>query len=301
MFECNTTPRRVLLDMRFLRSSDPTMKERCDFYVYVYIDPRNYEEFYYGKGCGGRMHAHKDGWGESDKAKRIQAIRKEGEEPIIRVIAKGLTETEALLVETALIWKQGRYLTNLAQGHYSTHFRPQHRMHVKLPDFDFFNGIYYVNVSECEQRSWGDYRQFGFLAAGGGRNWSEQLDRLNTGDVVVAYLKGSGYAGVGVVSTRSVRAKQFLVRGKLLQKSKLKAPGLFDNANDPELAQYLVGVDWKKTFSEEEAKFRRNAGLYTPHRVVASLANQPKTRKFIEEAFDISLVALGNPTATPID
>ena len=25
-----------------------------DYYVYVYIDPRNYEEFYFGKGRGSR-------------------------------------------------------------------------------------------------------------------------------------------------------------------------------------------------------------------------------------------------------
>jgi len=25
-----------------------------DYYVYVYIDPRNHEEFYYGKGKGSR-------------------------------------------------------------------------------------------------------------------------------------------------------------------------------------------------------------------------------------------------------
>jgi hypothetical protein len=25
-----------------------------DYYVYVYIDPRNFEEFYYGKGRGNR-------------------------------------------------------------------------------------------------------------------------------------------------------------------------------------------------------------------------------------------------------
>ena len=28
------------------------------YYVYVYIDPRNFEEFYYGKGKGSRKEAH---------------------------------------------------------------------------------------------------------------------------------------------------------------------------------------------------------------------------------------------------
>ena len=29
-----------------------------EYYVYVYIDPRNFEEFYYGKGKGSRKNAH---------------------------------------------------------------------------------------------------------------------------------------------------------------------------------------------------------------------------------------------------
>lgn len=34
------------------------MKDNSDYYVYVYIDPRSLEEFYYGKGKGSRKYAH---------------------------------------------------------------------------------------------------------------------------------------------------------------------------------------------------------------------------------------------------
>ena len=57
------------------------------YYVYVYIDPRNFEEFYYGKGTGSRSHAHLQDVGDSVKVARIKAIQKEGLEPIIRIIA----------------------------------------------------------------------------------------------------------------------------------------------------------------------------------------------------------------------
>jgi len=70
-----------------------------DHYVYVYIDPRNNEEFYYGKGKGSRKNTHLTSDADTEKTKRISAIRKEGLEPIIRVIARGLTNGEALLVE----------------------------------------------------------------------------------------------------------------------------------------------------------------------------------------------------------
>lgn len=49
-----------------------------DYYVYVYIDPRNFEEFYYGKGKGSRKEAHLHDGGDSEKAKRINDIRKPG-------------------------------------------------------------------------------------------------------------------------------------------------------------------------------------------------------------------------------
>ena len=41
-----------------------------DYYVYVYIDPRNYEEFYYGKGKGSRKDAHLSDSSDSEKARR---------------------------------------------------------------------------------------------------------------------------------------------------------------------------------------------------------------------------------------
>lgn len=47
-------------------------------YVYVYIDPRNYEEFYYGKGKGNRKQAHLNDDADTDKTKIIKAIQKEG-------------------------------------------------------------------------------------------------------------------------------------------------------------------------------------------------------------------------------
>ena len=72
-----------------------SMNERADFYAYVYVDPRNFEEFYYGKGYGGRKESHLKDVSTSEKAGRIATIRKEGQEPTIRVIAKEPTADEA--------------------------------------------------------------------------------------------------------------------------------------------------------------------------------------------------------------
>ena len=80
-----------------------------DYYVYVYIDPRNHEEFYYGKGRGTRKDAHLMDKSDNEKAKRIAEIRKHGLEPLIRVIARGLSQDEVLLIEKTLLWKLGKW------------------------------------------------------------------------------------------------------------------------------------------------------------------------------------------------
>ena len=129
------------------------MNENTDYYVYVYIDPRNFEEFYYGKGVGGRKYAHLGDEADSEKAKRINDIHKSGLKPIIKVIAKDLTEREAFLIEKTLIWKLGRTLTNVSSGHFAEKFRPHNTMHTNLYSFDYQNGIYFFKIGEGPHRT----------------------------------------------------------------------------------------------------------------------------------------------------
>ena len=48
-----------------------------NYYVYVYIDPRNNEEFYFGKGKGSRKNRHLFEESDTEKAKIIEEIIKE--------------------------------------------------------------------------------------------------------------------------------------------------------------------------------------------------------------------------------
>ncbi len=113
-----------------------------EYYVYVYIDPRNFEGFYYGKGSGNRKEIHKYDHNDSEKSKRIKAIQKQGLQPIIKVIVKNCTEQEAFLIEKTLIWKLAKTLTNSSSGYYSEKFRPHDTLHLNLSKFDFKNGEY---------------------------------------------------------------------------------------------------------------------------------------------------------------
>lgn len=264
------------------------------YYVYVYIDPRNFEEFYYGKGTGSRSHAHLQDAGDSVKVQRIRAIKAEGLDPIIRIIARGLTSEEALMVETALIWKLGRNLTNVASGQYVGRFRPPDMLHKRLPRFDFENGIYYVNVGEGAHRNWDDCREYGFLTAGGLPRWRDAICGLEVGDVVVAYLKGKGYVGVGVVRSAAVPYELYRHQGRPLSDYQFVAPNMGEAAADRELCQYILGVDWRSSVDREDAKWAPKSGLFSTTHVRASLDAQPATISFVEESFGVDLGALAD-------
>ena len=264
-------------------------------YVYAYFDPRNYEMFYVGKGKGSRKNAHRPDKVGTEKERQIHDIERAGLKPLIRIVAADLTDEQALLVEKSLIWRSGKWLTNLSSGHFADNFRPPNTLHISLPGFDTARGIYAVNVSLWEHRHWDDSRKFGFLAAGYGRKHSNTLERLEPGDIVAAYLgrKNStglginGYVGIGRVIERTVRVNEFRINGHLISPRKLQGKDLFHHANNANRCEYLVKVEWIKTLPAHEAHFLRNAGLFAPRPIVASLSGQPKTLKYIEQQFKV--------------
>jgi len=260
-----------------------------DCYVYVYIDPRNHEEFYYGKGLGSRKDAHLEEQSDSEKAKRIAEILKEGLVPIIRVIARGLSEAEALLIEKTLLWKLGKWTTNIATGHFADKFRPHNTLHKELSGFDFRNGFYYYNVGDGVHRIWEDYVKFGFISAGQGPQWRDAILGFNEGDAFVAYLKRRGFVGVGEILSRAMRIAEVVIKGHPLLKMPLQCPNMADNCDDAERSEYVCLVKWHASVSREQAKWRSSPKLFTTTHVRASLNGQPDTVKFVEQQFGVSI------------
>lgn len=259
--------------------------KRNDFYVYVYIDPRNHEEFYYGKGQGSRKNAHLFDRKSSQKTARIKKIRAAQLKPIIRVVASNLTEYEAFLIESALIWKMGGKLTNTVRGLSAARFRDRDMLHRELSGFDYNNSIYYYNVGECEFRNWTDYCKYGFISAGQGKKFGTSLQRLRAGDIVCAFYKKKGYVGIGKVEQEARPIKEVRIKGKPLLQLKLQAPKMHANKDNLAKCEYVALVKWKKFLKKEEAKKKR--GIFANQNIVASLRNQPDTIKFIEKEFDI--------------
>jgi hypothetical protein len=261
-----------------------------DYYVYVYIDPRNYEEFYFGKGRGSRKDAHLSDTSDSEKKRRIDAIRKAGLHPIIRVIARNLSEHDALLVEKTLLWKLGKQLTNISSGHYPENFRPHDTLHLELAGFEYQSGIYYYNVGECARRNWNDYKKYGFISGGGEKPlWRDAMQSFNKGDVIIAYLKRCGFVGGGLVCEIAKPIREIMIDGRALLSLPLHCAGMGVSAESNDLCEYVAKVKWVTAVERSDAKWKSKAGLFTTTHVRASLDAQPETIDFIEKEFAVKL------------
>ncbi len=266
-----------------------------NYYVYVYIDPRNFEEFYFGKGKGSRKNAHLNDDSDSEKANRIASIKDEGLEPIIRVIAKDLSKKEALLIEKTLLWKLGRNLTNISSGHFKNKFRPHNTLHLELNNFDYENGIYYYVVGEDsknEKRNWDDYRELGFISAGQGVKYKNYIKGFNPGDIFAAYLRqnkrsdGFGYVGIGRIIQEAKPVREVQIDGKPLIDYDLRG-NMYKNIESDELCEYVALVEWIRAVESSEAKWE--PGLFTNQNIRTKLDKQTETIEFLENTFQVNL------------
>lgn len=109
--------------MKITPKITPEVAKFLKSYVYVYIDPRNGEPFYIGKGKGNRVFTHLSELAETDKVKQIANIRKCGREPQIDILRYGLSDSEARLAEAVAIDLIGKNkLTNRVAGYHQGSF-----------------------------------------------------------------------------------------------------------------------------------------------------------------------------------
>ena len=99
--------------------------ERLGYYVYLLINPRNDKVFYVGKGKGNRINQHLLGAldeknKEKDTIKRIREIQNENLKVKTIILRHGLSDKEALKLESAVIDLLGKEnLTNIVKGYHS--------------------------------------------------------------------------------------------------------------------------------------------------------------------------------------
>lgn len=86
-------------------------------YVYIYSDPDTQKPFYVGKGKGNRVFDHLKDDSDTPKVAKIQQLLRHGKAPCIGILAYGLDEETALIVEAAAIDLIGiDNLTNEVRG-----------------------------------------------------------------------------------------------------------------------------------------------------------------------------------------
>ncbi|MBB4212774.1 hypothetical protein EV659_1172 [Rhodothalassium salexigens DSM 2132] len=145
-----------------------------------------------------------------------------------------------------------------------------------------WSGYYYLTGGSEADRRWEPMRKHGFFSAHGGRFYTDKLGNLSEGDQVFYYQKGNGYLGYGIVTHEKMPADQFVLEdGRKLvdvaEEDYLKA-----NADDADLACYVVGIDWKKTFPVSEPQSFN--GIFANQNVVCKIYQQ-ETADFLAEKF----------------
>lgn len=154
---------------------------------------------------------------------------------------------------------------------------------------------FFVAVGENDERNWDDMVRYGFVSAGHGDKYRRAMESLFEGARVWAAIPSSratggahGYVGVGRVTAKAVGVNDFDVEVEGVTKNILQAPLEATNmgwdADDPELCEYLVRVEWIDARPREKAVWEK--GTFANQNVVVKL-RQPFTLQRLNEVFDL--------------
>lgn len=145
-----------------------------------------------------------------------------------------------------------------------------------------------VTFGHGPHRSWKDARKYGFVSGGQGEWYSRTLGQLFVGARVFVHIPQEGYVGVGEVTREKTPVTEFdvVVNGtkKNILSADLNADRMDENADDPDLREYLVGVKWMETRPIEEAYWE--TGMYANQNTATKLRNQFTLKRLYDE-FDI--------------
>ncbi len=154
-------------------------------------------------------------------------------------------------------------------------------------------GSIFVNVGESKQqgnttRDWGLCKVFGFISAGHGARYANDMKRIKPGAIIYAYSSGAGYVGMGTALEAAVPITQFLVDGEPLQNRMPENPLFFHHLDDLEMCEWVVRVKWDKTLEREQAIYR--TGLFV-HVATSCRIKDAITVQYLHREFNRHLEA----------
>jgi hypothetical protein len=150
---------------------------------------------------------------------------------------------------------------------------------------EIWNGRdFYISLGEGEHRNWEDCKKYGFISGGQGKWYSQTLQQLFQGARVFVNIPKVGYVGVGIVKDTAVPVKDF----NLLQDNQavpilnmpLLAPKMNENADNLELSEYLVGIEWIKAVNKQEAYWVK--GLFASQHTACRMRNSFTIEKLLQ-------------------
>ena len=150
-----------------------------------------------------------------------------------------------------------------------------------------WTGYYYITGGSEADRQWEPMRHNGFFSAHGGRFYTDKLANLSMGDSVFYYQKGNGYLGYGVVSQEKTKADQFKLEDGRKLTDVVDEAYLTENIDNPDLACYVVGIDWKTTFPNDDAK--SFSGIFANQNIVCKIYQQ-ETADFLVDTFSANTI-----------
>jgi hypothetical protein len=132
-------------------------------------------------------------------------------------------------------------------------------------------GYWFMNTGDGSNdgRSWEDCRKYGFVLAGGGKKWIDDVKKLKVGDKLFAYLSGHGYVGLGMVTAEAVPFKDFVPSGsnQPLPNLPLTARYQAERMADPERWDLCASVQWTKSLPRGEGVLMNRARNGTLNRI----------------------------------
>lgn len=153
-----------------------------------------------------------------------------------------------------------------------------------------WSGYYFVNtgITDENSRNWNLNIKYSFISAGGGPRWIRAIKKLQKGDRIFALIKGKGYVGYGIVEEPAVLVKEYSFNGKKMIDD-LPNDHPWRQEKDQSVDEWIVKVNWLKTFDEKDYKWFK--GAFANQNVVCKIRDQ-NTYEFLVKHFEVNTAEL---------
>jgi hypothetical protein len=159
-----------------------------------------------------------------------------------------------------------RETLDLAQAIYETYgpiidfiYENAEKSDTITPDAAWDGKSWFFNIGEVgpDSYSWNDSQKHSFICAGGGKRYRQIAQNFKLGNVIYAYVSGSGYVGVGTVIKIAMPFREATLEdGKtklvdLWQAGQLT--GIYNDSGDDDKSDWIVLVKWEKAVEKSQA------------------------------------------------